>query len=151
MAEGPEGVTELGFHYRMNDLAAALGLVQLKRQGELLGRLDGVLERYRAGLDDSRLVSPVPDRPYAGGTRAYAAFRVPGGRRDALRRHLAANGVQVNDNPYPSHLYGLYAPHRRSLPAAEAFCAEALHLPYYPDLKDEETDRIVELVRRFKG
>jgi perosamine synthetase len=146
-----DGVTELGFHYRMNDLCAALGLAQLERRGELEARLDRVLARYR------RLLSGVPflrwprTEPYSRGARAYAAVEVLGGRRPALRRHMAAHGIELNDVLYPSHLYALYRPFHRALPEAEAYCARTLHLPYYPDLKDAEIDRIAEVVRRFKG
>lgn len=151
MAEGPAGVEELGFHYRMNDLAAVLGLTQLQRREELQRRLDSVLARYRSGLSGLGLLEFIAAKPYSRGTAGYAAVRVLGGRRDALRRFLRDNGVQANDRLYPSHLYGLYRPFRRRLPAAERFCSETLHLPYYPDLRGAQVDRIIEVIRRFKG
>ena len=150
MAEGPGGVTELGFHYRMNDLAAAIGLAQLKRRQPLQRRLDAIMERYRSGLEGVAFLEVIEAKSYSRDVRAYAAFKVLGGRRDLLRRFLMKNDVQVNDSLYPSHLYKLYRPFYRRLPAAEKFCRETLHLPYYPALKDSEVDRVVETVRRFR-
>jgi dTDP-4-amino-4,6-dideoxygalactose transaminase len=149
MAEGPDGVSELGFHYRMSDLAAAVGLSQLKRRAEIQARLDEVLARYREGLRGLPWLRLPAPKPYSAGVRGYAAVRVLGGRRDALRRRLLERGVQVNDSLYPSHLYRLYRPFRRRLPRAERFCEETLHLPYYPDLTGAEIDRVVDEVRRF--
>jgi len=151
MAEGPQCVRELGFHYRMNDLAAAIGLTQLERREAIQRRLDSILARYRRGLRDVPYMVPPLVKPYSSGVRAYAAFRVLGGRREALRAFLQKNGVQVNDCLYPNHLYELYRPYRRRLPAAVRFCAETLFLPYYPALSGDEVDRVLELIHRFKG
>lgn len=151
MAEGARGVRELGFHYRMNDLAAAIGLAQLKRRGSIQRRLDSILGRYHQGLRDVPFLTLPRIKPYSRGVRAYAAFRILGGRRERLRAFLQKSGVQVNDCLYPNHLYELYRPYRRRLPVAERFCAETLFLPYYPALRDDEVDRVVGLIRRFRG
>ncbi|MBI3553932.1 MAG: DegT/DnrJ/EryC1/StrS family aminotransferase [Elusimicrobia bacterium] len=150
MAAGPAGVEELGYHYRMNDLAAAIGLSQLGRRRAIQDRLDAVLARYREGLSGASFLEMPEPLAYSRGVRAYAAVKVSGGRRDALRRYLADGGVQVNDCLYPNHLYKLYKPYARSLPAAEKFCAQTLHLPFYPGLRDQEIDRVLQLVRDFR-
>ena len=143
-------VEELGYHYRMNDLAAVVGLSQLRRREALQRRCDEILARYRSGVRGLSFMSPLESKPYSRGVRAYAGFRVAGGRFSKLRRFLSDNGVEVNDPLFPNHRYALYRRYARRLPEAERFCAETLHLPYYPGLRDEEIDRILELLHRFE-
>ena len=73
-----------------------------------------------------------------------------GGRRPAAALFDEERRSGQRQSLIRSHLYKLYRPFYRRLPAAEKFCRETLHLPYYPALKDSEVDRVVETVRRFR-
>ena len=57
--------------------------------------------------------------------------------------------MQTEDGLTPTHVYRLYRPYRRALPQAELFCERWQPLPFYPDLGDDEVDRICDLLRRF--
>ena len=62
----------------------------------------------------------------------------------------AGIGVQVNYMPVYWHRSSTDLGYRRGMcPAAEAFYAEQLSLPLYPDLTDAEQDRVVEALRRI--
>jgi dTDP-4-amino-4,6-dideoxygalactose transaminase len=150
LAGGEGGVEELGFHCRMNDVAAAIGLAQLKRWDEISARLSAVERRYRAGLDGLPFLRWPAVRPYSLGVRGPLAVRILDGRRAALRAALRRAGIQTEDGLTPLHLYRLYRPFRRPLPAAERFCEEWQPLPFYPDLRERDVDRIADAVRRFK-
>ena len=151
MAKGPGGVSELGFHYRMNDLAAVLGLTQLQRREALQARLSRILARYSEGLRDVPFLETIALKPFCSGIAGHAAVKVLAGRRDPLRRFLQKSGIQLNDSLFPCHRYALYRPFRRRLPAAERFCGQTLQLPYHPALRDAEVDRILDAIHGFKG
>lgn len=146
----PDGVRELGFHYRMSDLCAAVGLAQIKRLSELQKNLDRLRSLYRERLEGASFLEWPAVEPYSQDVRAFMRVRVLGGRRQALQFWLRDRGIEIDDWLYPNHLYDLYRPYRRKLPLAERFCAESLFLPFYADLQDEDVDRIAGAIRRFK-
>lgn len=146
----PDGVEELGLHSRMSDVEAVIGLAQLRRWKTLKGRLDRAARRYRAGLAGLELIELPGEKPYA--RRGYSHFcvRVPGGRRGALAAFLRKRGIDAEVSLYPNHFYNLFRKYRRGLPEAERLWKELLYLPYYPDLRDRDIDRVTGAVRRFK-
>lgn len=144
----PEGIAELGWHNRLNDVAAALGLAQLERWETLKARLDALAARYRAGLAGLPGLSLPKDRSHARSGYSHFALRCRDGRKDELLARLRAGGVGSEDWLYPNHLYALYRPYARPLPVAERLWKEFLYLPFYPELTDGEADRVIELLRR---
>ncbi|MBI4349709.1 MAG: DegT/DnrJ/EryC1/StrS family aminotransferase [Elusimicrobia bacterium] len=150
LVRSPEGLSELGWHYRLGDLPAALGLAQLERLPALRERLATIERRYRAGLRSLAWLERIPAAPGSEGVLGSLRVRLRGGGRDALRRHLAARGIGLNDPLYPSHRYRLYRPFGRGLPASDRFCAETLELPFYPGLADREVDLVLETLADFR-
>jgi dTDP-4-amino-4,6-dideoxygalactose transaminase len=74
-------------------------------------------------------------------------------QRDALLAHLNADGIGAGIHyPVALHLQPAYANlgHRRGeFPQAEAWAAECLTLPLYPELTEAQQDRIVASVKAF--
>ena len=152
----PEGdwvyeLIELGFNYRMTDIGAALGSSQLERLDGFVARRNRLAERYRDLLVDLPLgLPPWPER----GLSAFHLFVV---RVDAeLRRELfevtRAAGIGVNVHYIPVHLQPLFRERgfqEGDFPVAEAFSREALTLPLYPGLGEEDQDRVVQILREF--
>lgn len=147
----PRGLKELGFHYRMNDVAAVIGLAQFERWDSFAESLRETARRYRDGFAGLGLVEPLAEKPYARRALLYFPIRVRGGRKLALRAFLQRRGIETGDWIFPNHLFDLYKPYRRRLPIAERFAQELLYLPFHPLLTRKEVDRIVDGVRRFKG
>ena len=79
-------------------------------------------------------------------------LRVLDGRRRALYEHLRANGIGVQVNYIPVYWHPVFEDlgYRRGLcPIAEQYYAEELSLPLFPDLSDDDVDRVIDLVRGF--
>ncbi len=139
---------ELGFNYRLTDLQAALGLVQL-------GRLDGFITRRRAiAAAYDRALAALPDvRPVTPPRHTRSAWhlypvRVPATLRRQVFEALRARGFGVQVHYIPVHRQPYY---RRllgtgpgALPAAEAFYAEVLSLPCFPEMEDADVAQVVE-------
>jgi UDP-4-amino-4,6-dideoxy-N-acetyl-beta-L-altrosamine transaminase len=148
-ADGPWAYEqhEIGLNYRLTDIQAALGVVQLDRLDEFVARRQAIARRYDALLADVPGVSPVSPAP---GTRsAYHLYpvRVPASLRRTAFEALRAIGIGVQVHYIPVHLQPWY---RRALgtgpgdcPRAEQFYREVLSLPCFPSMTDDDVVRVV--------
>jgi dTDP-4-amino-4,6-dideoxygalactose transaminase len=145
----PGEMTEPGFHYRMNDVAAVIGLAQWKRWDAFAAALGRTQVRYMEGLSGLSEIVPPREEPHSPRALLYFPIRVRGGRKMALRSYLEERGIETGDWLFPNHLYDVYKPFRRPLPVAEKVAAEILYLPFHPLLKASESDRVIDAIRGF--
>ena len=147
-----EEYLETGFNYRMTDVQAAIGLVQLRRLDGLVQERRRLAARYRLLLADVPGVSPVQDPPY--GETNYQSFWVLLGEvyataRNGLLAELARHGVSARRGIMASHLEPAYAGHPHGpLPVTEELTANSLVLPLFPGMTEAEQDLVVEVLAR---
>jgi dTDP-4-amino-4,6-dideoxygalactose transaminase len=154
--EGPwhQEVHEFGVNYRLTDVGSALGLAQLKRLADFKTRRTEITARYNealASIDGVR--TPVQRADVDPMWHLYPLRVLDGRRREVFEKMRAAGiGVQVNYMPVYWHPVYANAGYQRGMcPNAEAFYAEALSLPIFPDLTDAHVDRVIdELTRALK-
>lgn len=141
-----ESYAETAFNYRMTDLQAAMGLVQLGRLPGMVARRRELVARYRellAPLD----VRPVADPPF--GTSNHQSFWVelPDGApavADVLAA-LAAAGVSGRRGIMAAHREPAYAGHPHApLPVTEHLTARTLILPVHHELTEADQRRVVD-------
>lgn len=147
-ATAPFTHDSIGFNSRLDEIQAALLRLKLKRIDLDIYERDRVARRYDEQLAGSDAITP--DRPMTG-RHVYNLYTIRHPRRDALRAALNEAGIG-NSQCYPKglHLQAVYASlgyRPGDLPVTDRICTETLSLPIYPDLRDEEIDRICELVR----
>jgi dTDP-4-amino-4,6-dideoxygalactose transaminase len=144
---------EVGWGERLDTLQAAVLQVKLERLEAGNAARERLARRYDealAGVGDL-----VPPARVEGRTSAWHLYVVRSGRRDELLAHCRAAGVEAGVHyPVPLHLQPAwrhlgYA--RGDLPASEAWAAECLSLPLYPELVEERQDRVIAAVRAFFG
>jgi UDP-4-amino-4,6-dideoxy-N-acetyl-beta-L-altrosamine transaminase len=146
---------ELGFNYRITDLQAALGLSQLNK-------LDGFIERRRElAARYGRLLAYLPltlpgAQPEAESAWHLYVVRLQTDRINLSHRQvfegLRAAGVGVNLHYIPLHLQPYYRDlgfAEGDFPQAERYYAEAISLPLFPLLSNEQQDYVVEQLRRL--
>ena len=147
--EGPwhQEVHEFGLNYRLTDIASALGLAQLTRLEAFTRRRAEITARYNAALADVAGVrTPVQRDDVAPAWHLYP-LRVLDGRRREVFEKMRAQGIGVQVNYIPVYWHPVYADagYRRGMcPRAEAFYAEELSLPLFPDLTDAQVDQVVD-------
>jgi dTDP-4-amino-4,6-dideoxygalactose transaminase len=143
-----ESYLETGFNYRMTDIQAAIGLVQLRKLDELVTRRRELAARYHELLADLPGLSPVRDPAY--GTSNFQSFWVlleSGGRDEALAA-LAAVGVSARRGIMAAHLEPAYkGAGTVSLPNTERLTRDSLILPLYHDMTDAEQGYVVDVLR----
>jgi dTDP-4-amino-4,6-dideoxygalactose transaminase len=144
---------EVGWGERLDTLQAAVLQVKLERLEAGNAAREQLARRYDealAGVGDLVVPARVDGR-----TSAWHLYVVRSGRRDELLAHCRAAGVEAGAHyPVPLHLQPAwrhlgYA--RGDLPASEAWAAECLSLPLYPELSEEQQDRVIAAVRAFFG
>ena len=144
----------LGFNYRMTDICAALGLSQLTRIAEFVARRRQIAAAYDAAFANLPVRTPWqhPDT-----NSAWHLYVVRIDRRRTARSHreifesLREAGIGVNLHYMPVYRQ----PYYRDLgfgqghcPNAEAYYAEAISLPMYPGLSDEEQRQVIAAVTK---
>ena len=138
----------LGYNFRLTDIAAAIGLVQLDKLERNTERRQQIAARYDAAFADIPITIPaVPP----GRTHVYHQYTIRvSGDRDRMVADLGTRGVgagiyypvPVNRQPYVEEL-GLGA----DLPITDAIAASTLSLPMHPGLTDAEIDQVTHAVR----
>jgi len=139
--------TEIGYNSRLDELQAAV----LRRK---LPRLDRwIAARRRHALAYGRLLKGLPlglPVPAPGDAWHQYTVRVSGGKRDALREHLAAAGVSsAVFYPVCMHQQKPYAARAPKLPVAEQAAAEVLSLPIFPEMSAGQLAEVAGAIRRF--
>lgn len=140
-------VHEFGVNYRLTDIACALGLAQLARLEQFKRRREEITRRYDdalAGVDGVR--RPV-QRDDVDIIRHLYPVRILDGRRREVFDRMRGAGIGVQVNYMPVYWHPVYADlgYRRGMcPNAEAFYAEELSLPIFPDLTDSQVDQVID-------
>lgn len=140
-------VAELGFKCHMNDITAAIGLVQLGKLDAANARRREIRSRYDlalAGLPG--LETPAP-QPFPSASHNYV---VRLDRRDELNVHLRDRRIASGVHYLPVHLQPYYRErYKADVPVTERVWKRLLTLPMYPDLAEEDFRRVVGAVREF--
>lgn len=142
---------DLGFNYRMTDIQASLGITQLKKSDQWVSRRLELVTRYDQAFADLGQVRhqfhPVNQH------HSYHLYILLAEQRDALFEHLLDNKVYcqvhyipVHLQPYYSKKYG-YQP--GDFPIAEKYYSQALSLPLFPTLSDDDQNYVIQLIRDF--
>jgi UDP-4-amino-4,6-dideoxy-N-acetyl-beta-L-altrosamine transaminase len=141
---------ELGINARLTDLQAALGLHQLTHLPDWRERRLAIVRRYGELLEGIAGLTPVT-RTWPGDRNCYHLMIVRSDRRRELFDHLHSRDILVQVHYNPVHLQPYY---RRNFgfkpgdfPHTEQYYAQALSLPLFPDLTDQDQDRVVAAIR----
>lgn len=146
----------LGFNYRMTDVQAALGRSQLKRCDEMRERRTKLAASYWKQLRDvpycviSMAAAEIMGEPRS--ALHLLPIRIKGGKRDAVKAALNAQGIMAQVH-YPSmHLEPFYRQRfgykPGDFPEAEAWSAEELSLPLHAGMTEADVTRVVDALRK---
>jgi len=145
-----------GSNFRLSELAAALGLSQLRRCQAFLERRRSLVRCYRDSLSELEEIELPSERP--GARSAWHLFpirlRLEEARlgRAELYRELHRRGIGVQVHYIPVHLQPYYR-HRfgcafGDCPQAEAAYLRLLSLPLFSSMSDEEVWRVADALRQ---
>mgnify|MGYP003349976617 CR=1 FL=1 len=138
----------LGYNYRLSDVHAALGISQLKRLDFFIQRRNEIAKAYKKELADLPLKTLIP-YDFVRSTFHLFIVQLPSANKafhEYIFNYLRSKGIGVQLHYLPVHLH----PYYRSLgfkegdfPNAEKYSSEALSIPIYYELSDNEQKKIV--------
>jgi perosamine synthetase len=145
-----EEYLEVGFNFRMTDIQAAIGIVQLGRLDAIVERRRALAARYRALLGDVPGLR-FPDEP-PGATSNFQSLwaELPAGvDRNAVLARLQEDGISCRRGIMAAHLEPAYAGIAHApLPVTERLTARTLILPLYHTMSEPEQERVALALRR---
>lgn len=151
-----EEYSEVGYNFRMTDLQAAVGLVQLGRLPEIVARRREIAARYQAAIAEIPGLRAVADPSY--GTGNYQSFWVEVGDeyptdREGLLEALAHADISARRGIMAAHRQPPYRDltPEEGLPVTERLNDATLILPVYHTLTDEDQDRVIAVLQRPGG
>jgi dTDP-4-amino-4,6-dideoxygalactose transaminase len=141
-------VVAQGFNYRLDEVRAAMGLVQLRRLPDENDARRRIAAAYRERLDGQRgLTMPFGDEDaQQASSHHLAVVLLPeGASRAEVRSALEAERIQTSVHYPPIHTFSLYAERgtKRPLPQTEAVAERLLTLPLYGHMADGDVDAVV--------
>ena len=136
-------VVDMGYNYRINEVASALGLVQLKKLNENNGRRKKIVEGYRKRLEDISGISvPFKDRKEKPSYHIFPILLSEDISRNALIDRLKEKGIQTSMHYPPIHLFTYYRKafgfKEGMLPKTEFVGEHEVTLPLYPMMSVED-------------
>lgn len=142
-------VVDLGYNYRIDEIRAALGLVQLKKIAHNNARRRALTEKYWAELAELNLVLPFQGRASQAACHIFPVILPNGVNRQGLMAHLRSAGVQTSIHYPPVHSFQYYRAHypAQQLPVTEEVASREVTLPLYPGMSDQDAAWIARLVR----
>lgn len=151
-----EEYPELGFNYRMTDIQASIGLVQLRRLDELLRLRRARAQRYNEELPGIKGLEIPFVPPYAEHTYQSYCVRLtkdcPIDRED-LMTELLRRGIATRRGVMASHLEKTYTDRngKVSLPVTEEATRSTMLIPLYATMTDEEQAWVIDSLREILG
>ncbi|WP_274558683.1 DegT/DnrJ/EryC1/StrS family aminotransferase [Streptomyces spiramyceticus] len=148
---------EIGYNSRCDELQSAFLLHRLERLSEEIERRSELAARYDRALAPlaPQVTTPWMAPAKTPSNQVYYVYLIECDRRDELVAFLDAHGVGTEAYyPRPLTEQPVLAPldgARHPVPVAAAASRRALALPLYPDLADEQADRVCALLHAFYG
>lgn len=144
---------ELGFNYRMTDMQAALGCSQMDSLDEFVARRRYLVRRYNEKLKDLPLRTPYQSEDTNPSWHIYIIrvdfTKVVLSKKEIFAR-MRDRGIALNLHYIPVHTQPYYQNlgfKKGDFPVSERYYEEAITLPLYYDLTDEQQDQIIQALK----
>lgn len=140
-----------GSSWRMSELHAALGLVQVKNLSNYLKRNNEIIDYYKTNIRRDRIFIPFDADTYYSGYKFI--IQLPNNKeRETLRTYLIKNNIKPAKCVYeiPIHLQPVFSElNHGKYPRAENFAKTHLCLPIWKGMINSEVKKVVEVVNRW--
>jgi len=140
-------VDEIGLKSHLNDIHAAIGLVQLRKLARSNQRRRQIVGMYRESLKDIEQIQ-LPPEDGKDFFSSWHLFEIKAENRDDLSVFLQKKEINTGVHYKPIHLYRCYG-NRPALPIAEKVFPQILTLPLYPDLSEDDVTLIIDTIKMF--
>ncbi len=142
--------TEVGYNYRMTNVAAAIGVAQMERIDSHIAKRRVVAEIYDRTLGSFALIEKPQVAPWA--THSYWMYTIllaenAGIDRDLFMQRLKDSGIETRPVFYPVHTLPPYQQYPADCPVASDLAARGVNLPTHGNLSGEDVEYVCEQVK----
>lgn len=144
-------IIELGYNWRMDEISAAIGIVQLKRLSEIIEKRNMIAKIYDHAFERMGVIRQLKTPPnILNNYYKYVAILDKEINRDRLKQKLRERGVRCGGEVYwpPLHLQPLYqrllGTKQGDFPSAEEVCRRMICPPIYTDMSIEDAEYVIE-------
>jgi len=135
----------LGYNYRITDIAAALGMIQLKRLDNFNERRKRNARFYDENLKGVEIPCVTPNVKHV-----YNQYTIRVKKRDGFIKHLEKNGIGYGIYyPIPIHKQAPFRGYDGAFPNAELASKEVVSIPVHPSLSKKDLKKIVKVVNSY--
>lgn len=147
-----------GFKYNMTDIAAAIGIHQLKKANRFQGQRERIASMYYAAFEGLPII--LPPKPDVGDLHSWHLYVIQLGEsvemsRDRFVEQMFELGIGCSVHYIPLHLHpywrDTYKLRPEMFPASQKIYERTLSLPMYSSMKDADVERVVEAVKQIAG
>jgi perosamine synthetase len=149
---------EIGFHYRITDIQCGLALSQFKKINKFITRRIALVKRYDEAFKGMRNCRPAQDAGRDQSGHHLYVLRIDfdsiGLSRGQLMQELKTRGIgsQVHYIPVPAHPYYRRLGHRpEDYSNAQKYYQEALSIPLFYDLTNDQQDLVISIFKELVG
>jgi perosamine synthetase len=137
---------EMGFNYRMTNIAAAIGVAQLERLASILERKQAIAMQYRYLLRDTPVTFQARSPDIESAEWLVSVLLPEGVDRDRIMQFMEDEAVETRPTFYCAHHMPMYATRLR-LPRAEQISRRGLSLPSFPQMSKLDVERVAHVLR----
>jgi perosamine synthetase len=148
-------ILDYGFKYHMNDITAAIGIVQLKKLDMMNQKRREIIEKYNEAFKKLTWISKIRIKDDVLISGHHYCIKINNGKRNDLYNHLKEKGISSSVHYKPVYLFTIFQsnPFFRSvyLPQTDDAWKRTLLLPVYPDMTEQDIQRVTEGVVSFEN
>jgi len=135
-------VSKLGWNYYMNEISAAIGIIQLKKLHKLNNIRKKIAKTYHNEL---KVLEKMPFLKNS----SYHLYWICVKNRSDFMKKMKKSGIETGIHYNPVHKMTLYKKFKTILPITEKISRDVVSLPIHPNLTDNELTLIINTVNRY--
>lgn len=135
-------VTSVAPNYYMNEISAAIGLVQLNKLDRLNSRRKEIAKRYAQEIKLEHKM------PYSDNC-VYHLYWIMSGHREELVRHLEGKGIEVGMHYRPIHTMSAYRSSKTNTRVTDNAGKKIVTIPIHANLSDDDISHVIKSINSF--
>lgn len=142
-------IDELGYKYHLNDVMAAMALVQFKKLDAQNQRRKEIVSRYNQAFENVTGIETLKQNEF--GQSAFWNYVIKVENRDELVGFLKNKGISSSVHYRPIHLHNIYKKYKKkaNVPVTELVWKKIITLPLYSEMTEEEINLVINSVLEF--